>query len=96
VWDWWNKNFSSNRYGDPTNLIFQKAVGDFELDYLSESCHGTLQRKFQNYNQLLLLLQSLKTSKQPHDHFWKNISALDHIRGTDFKVLNPEWSKLIS
>ena len=50
---------------------------------------------FQNYNQLLLLLQSLKTSDQPHDHFWKNISALDQIRGTDFKTLNPEWSKLI-
>jgi len=96
VWDWWNKNFFSNRYGDPTNLIFQKAVGDFELRHLSKISHKTLQNKFQNYNQLLLLLQSLKTSNQPHDHFWKNISALDHIRGTDFKVLNPEWSKLIS
>jgi hypothetical protein len=96
VWDWWNKNFSSNRYGDPTNLIFQKAVGDFGLNHLSKISHDTLQNKFQGYNKLLVLTQSLKTSDQPHDIFWKNISALDQIRSTDFRAANPEWSKLIS
>ena len=95
VWDWWNENFSSNRYGDPTNLIFQKAVGEFGLNHLSKISHETLQNKFQGYNELLVLTQSLKTSDQPHDTFWKNISALDQIRGADFKALNPEWSKLI-
>ena len=96
VWDWWNKNFSSNRYGDPTKLIFQKAVGEFGLDHLSKTSHETLQNKFQGYNELLRLTQFLKTSDQPHDSFWKNISALDQIRRTDFRELNPEWSKLIS
>ena len=96
VWDWWNENFSSNRYGDPTNLIFQKATDDFELNHLSKISHETLQNKFQGYNELLVLTQSLKTSNQPHDTFWKNISALDRIRSTDFRALNPEWSKLIS
>lgn len=96
VWDWWNENFSSNRYGDPTNLIFQKAVGDFGLNHLSKISHDTLQNKFQGYNELLVLTQSLKISDQPHDIFWKNISALDQIRSTDFRDLNPEWSKLIS
>jgi hypothetical protein len=43
-----------------------------------------------------VLTQSLKTSDQPHDIFWKNISALDQIRSTDFRAANPEWSKLIS
>ena len=96
VWDWWNENFSSNRYGDPTNLIFQKAVGEFGLNHLSKTSHETLQNKFQGHNELLRLTHSLKTSDQPHDSFWKNISALDQIRSTDFRELNPEWSKLIS
>jgi hypothetical protein len=96
VWDWWNKNFSSNRYGDPTNLIFQKAVGEFGLNHLSKTSHDTLQNKFQGHNELLRLTHSLRTSDQPHDSFWKNISALDQIRSTDFRELNPEWSKLIS
>ena len=96
VWDWWNENFSSNRYGDPTNLIFQKAVGEFGLNHLSKISHETLQNKFQGHNELLRLTHSLRTSDQPHDSFWKNISALDQIRSTDFRELNPEWSKLIS
>jgi hypothetical protein len=96
VWDWWNENFSSNRYGDPTNLIFQKAVGEFGLNHLSKTSHGTLQNKFQGHNELLRLTHSLRTSDEPHDSFWKNISALDQIRSTDFRAANPEWSKLIS
>ena len=96
VWDWWNENFSSNRYGDPTNLIFQKAVGEFGLNHLSKTSHETLQNKFQGHTELLRLTHSLRTSDQPHDSFWKNISALDQIRSTDFRELNPEWSKLIS
>lgn len=95
VWDWWNKNFSSNRYGDPTNLIFQKAVGEFGLDHLSKISHETLQNKFQGYNNILPLVQSLNVSDQPHSAFWKNISALDQVRGTDFKKIHPEWSKLL-
>ena len=77
-------------------LIFQKAVGEFGLNHLSKTSHETLQNKFQGHNELLRLTHSLKTSDQPHDSFWKNISALDQIRSTDFRELNPEWSKLIS
>ena len=95
VWDWWNKNFSSNRYGDPTGLIFQKANLGFELTHLSQSCHNLLQHKFQNYDKLLSLINSVRVSDCPHDVFWKNISALDQIRGADFKSLHPEWSKLL-
>lgn len=95
VWDWWDKNFSSNRYGDPTNLIFQKAVGDFEINHLSKSSHETLQNKFQGYNNILPLVQSLNVSEKPHSIFWKNISALDQVRGTDYKKIHPEWSKLL-
>lgn len=96
LWDWWNEKFSSNRYGDPTRLIFQKVNGDFELNHLSQSCHDILQLKFQNYNKLSSLVTSLDVSDQSHDIFWKNISALDQIRGTDFKMIHPEWSNLLS
>jgi hypothetical protein len=95
VWDWWNENFSLNRYGDSTNLIFQKANGNFKFNHVSQSCHDILQHKFQDYNQLLTLLKSLKISDQPHDNFWKNILALDQIRGTNFKTVHPEWSELL-
>lgn len=96
VYDWWQNNFSSNRYGDPTNLIFQKAIGTYSLDHVSLSTKKLLLSKFQKRNELQSLVQSIAVSDRPHTQFWKNISALDQIRNTNFKTLNPEWSKLIS
>lgn len=95
VYDWWQNNFSSNRYGDPTNLIFQKAIGTYSLDHVSLSTWKLLLSKFQNRKELQSLVRSIAISDQPHTQFWKNISALDQIRNMDFKTLNPEWSKLI-
>ena len=95
VYDWWQDSFSSNRYGDPTNLLFQKAIGQYSLNHLSKTTQQALLSKFQTYNKLLDLVRSITISDQPHDQFWKTISSLDKIRNTDFKTTHPEWSRLI-
>jgi len=93
--DWYHDNFSTNRYGDLTNFIFQKAHGDYALNHLSADTHKILMNKFKNYPSLVDLVSSIKISDQPHDKFWNSITALDRIRNSDFKLLCPEWSKLL-
>ena len=93
--DWYNNNFTTNRYGDPTNLIFQKAQGDYSLGYISADTYQILTNKFKNYPGLLKIVNSIKIIDQPHNKFWTNITALDQIRNSDFKSLCPEWSKLL-
>ena len=94
--DWYNTNFATNRYNDPTHLIFQKAVGTYSLDYISLSTYNVLVNKFKNYPNLLAIVNSLEISNCIHDKFWSSITTLDQIRNTDFKSLCPEWSTLIS
>jgi hypothetical protein len=96
LFDWWRENFSCNRYNDPTNLIFQKAMGKFSLDHVSLDTYHVLEDKFHRYKEIQPLLKSLTVSDQTHDNFWTSISSLDKVRNTDFRTLNPEWSKLIS
>jgi len=96
IYDWWRDKFSCNRYQDPTNLIFQKATGMFDLNHISPDAYSVLEDKFHNHKEIKLLLNSLKISNQSHNSFWTNISTLDKIRNADFRILNPEWSKLIS
>lgn len=94
--EWHHNNFSCNRYGDPTHLIFQKAIGRPAINYVSQSLHDTLKLKFQNYPQLLELVHTLSIDEQSHDNFWKYINQLDQIRNVQFKKVFPEWSDLIS
>jgi hypothetical protein len=94
--DWYINNFAANRYGDPTNLIFQKALDDYSLDHVSESTYNILVNKFKDYPTLLELVNSLKINDTPHDKFWDSITALDSIRNTDFKAVFPEWSSILS
>lgn len=94
--DWYCTNFKTNRYGDPTNLIFQKALGTYSLDHISLTTYNALVTKFANYPELLKIVKSLTISEDAHTDFWKNITALDQIRNSDFKTLCPEWSQLIS
>jgi len=93
--DWYNTNFATNRYGDPTNLIFQKAIGKYSLDHVSLSTYNVLIDKFKNYPVILEVVRSLEFNDLPHTNFWNKVTALDQIRNTDFKTLCPEWSKLI-
>jgi hypothetical protein len=94
--DWYQTNFSCNRYGDPTQLIFQKAIGKYAINHVSPVVTDTLKSKFQNYPQILELISTLEISDQSHKDFWKSINQLDSIRNTQYKTLCPDWSKLIS
>jgi len=93
--DWYQDNFSCNRYGDPTNLIFQKAIGKYAINHVSQSLHQTLKSKFQNYPQLLDLINTLTVNDQNHDDFWKSINQLDGVRLTQYAKICPEWSALL-
>jgi len=93
--DWYHNNFTANRYGDPTNLIFQKGLDDYSLDHISKLTYNKLVNKFKDYPTLLELVNSLKINTKPHDKFWANITALDSIRNTNFKAIFPEWGSLL-
>jgi hypothetical protein len=94
--DWTKTNFSANRYGDATNLIFQKVVGDIGITTVSADAYNVLLDKFQSYPQLLVLINSLTVESSPtHEKFWNLITKIDTIRHTNFKNLCPEWSKLL-
>jgi len=95
--DWYQANFKTNRYGDPVQLIFQKAVDECEINSVTAQAHSTLLEKFQNYPELIKLVQSLKVDNtaKPQD-FLNYIQKLDAVRGNDFHSLCPEWSKLLT
>jgi hypothetical protein len=93
--DWYQANFLANRYGDPVNLIFQRAIGEFNIRHLNDTVKKTLFDRFLKYPQLTELVKSIKTSDDTHLTFWKHIQAIDQIRNTDYKKLHPEWSQLL-
>lgn len=96
ILQWHQQNFSTNRFGDPTNFIFQKALGHFGLDTISDRARNVLQSKFQKYPSLLALVDSLKTdNSNSHAEFWKHVCSIDKVRGRDFRILCPEWSELL-
>jgi hypothetical protein len=93
--DWYQANFLTNRYGDPVNLIFQRAVGEFNIQHLNDAVKKTLFDRFLKYPQLIELVKSIKTSNDAHLTFWKHIQEIDQIRNTDYKKLHSEWSQLL-
>ena len=94
--DWYSENFATNRYGDPTHLIFQKASGPYQLDHVSVTVHDLLKKKFELYPEILAIVNSLAVNEQSHENFWSSITALDQLRNTNYRMLCPEWSTLIS
>ena len=92
---WHQDNFSTNRLGDPVNLIFQKCTGDFDINHLSNNAMIILKNKFRNIPELNSLLNMIKIDEKPHHNFWNKINQIDSIRGDNFKLLYPEWSKLL-
>ena len=93
--DWQQANFLTNRYGDPVNLIFQRATGDFNILHLSDYVKDILFKRFANYPQLTELVNSIKTSDKNYQFFWSKIEKIDQIRQTNYKTLCPEWSQLL-
>jgi len=93
--DWYKQILPTNRYGDPCNLIFQRAIGTYSVTHLSQHAMTTLENKFVDYPQLQKLLQGIEINNNNHINFWRSIESLDQIRSTNFKVLCSDWSKLL-
>ena len=94
--NWHQSNFATNRYGDPTNLLFQKAIGKFSLNCVSTKVYNAIINKFQRYPNLTALVDSLQINNEAsHQLFWKHVNAIDNIRGNNFKILCPEWSAML-
>ena len=94
--DWHKENFSTNRYGDPTNLLFQKVTGNFGIDTIGADTYTALIDKFQNYPQLTKIVNGLVIDPTAnHQKFWEKITLLDNIRNNSFKKCCPEWSNLL-
>lgn len=93
--DWHQKHLPANRYGDKCDLIFQRAIGVFAVNYLDKSVIKTLQHKFYDYPSLLLLLSDIEQSDRSHSQFWDSIDRIDSVRGVNFRQVCPEWSKLL-
>jgi len=92
--DWYNSSFRFSRYGDPINLIFQKAAGEFEINHLPTHTKQLLLTKFNNYPELCALVNSLNDGND-HSKFWNTIDQIDQVRSTSFEQLCPEWSKIL-
>ena len=94
--DWHQQEFSCNRYGDRTDLIFQKAIGTYALNFISQLAFDKMQKKFSQYPALQALLMSLSIDDTySHDVFWKEITRLDSVRNKDFKSLCSDWVELL-
>jgi hypothetical protein len=94
--DWHQQKFATNRYGDTTELIFQKAIGAYAINSISSAAFKKLQQKFNLYPSLLALLKSLKIDDEYcHNNFWNKINKLDLVRNSNFKLLCPEWAELL-
>lgn len=93
--DWHRLSFNANRYRDPVNLIFQKAIGNFAINQLLPETKQMLLIRFKNYPELCELVNSLKDGNN-HSTFWTTIDKIDQVRSTSFVELCPEWSKFIT
>ena len=95
LFEWHKQNFHSNRFGDPVNLIYQKASGMFSIPYVSSDVKNVLLNKFLSKPELTQLISSLQVSNKTHTNFWKFINKLDAVRNNSFSTICPEWSKLL-
>jgi hypothetical protein len=94
--DWYKNNFATNRYGDPTNLIFQKAIGNFSINHVSLNIHKQLLDRFEDYPELCELINSLTIDNyKDHSNFIQHVSQIDRIRGNQFNDICPEWGNLL-
>ncbi|NDC22371.1 twitch domain-containing radical SAM protein [bacterium] len=93
--DWHQTNLPSNRYGDQCNLIFQRAIGNFNITHVNSSALSALKNKFKHYPILLSLLSDLTVSDQPHYKFWQAVNQIDQVRQSQFTSMCPEWSAVL-
>jgi len=95
VVDWKRENLNTNRYGDPVNLIFQKANGPTEVSHITPKIKDILVKKYDDYPELLELVNSLPVEDGSYDSFVNYIKELDKIRGIEYSACHKEWSNLL-
>lgn len=96
LYDWYETSLKTNRYGDPTELIFQKAIGEFEVLYLKTSTKNILLEKFKKYPALQNLITPISISDDfDNQEFWNYVKKIDSVRKTNFQNVCPEWFNLI-
>jgi len=95
LWAWYQETLPSNRYGDPCQLLLQKAIGPFEITHLSAHTVNILRHKFSTNEKLLSLLNDIIVNDCSHDDFWDLVRKIDHVRNNDFSKICPEWSALL-
>ena len=93
---WKNAEFTKNRYSDPTNLIFQEAIGITNIKHVSLELKNILLKKFEKYPELIELVNALTVLNQPHTEFLDWIARLDSVRNQNFATIAPEWLGLLA
>ena len=94
--DWHRYNFANNRFGDPTQLIFQRAMDKFNIEKISSQSKLVLETRFKNYPELLAIINSLSVEDTvDYTVFWNNVTAIDKVRGTNYRQHHPYWSDLL-
>ena len=95
LWAWYQNTLPNNRYGDPCQLILQKAIGPFGITHLNAHTVDTLRHKFSTNQTLLSLLNDIIVNNCGHDDFWDLVRKIDLVRNNDFSKICPEWSALL-
>ena len=97
--DWYTDNFSTNRLGDPVDLIFQKVIDNvfnLSIDNISTELKTILFKKFKNYPKLLELVNTLREDDtETHKKFWASIEKIDNVRTIKFQDICPEFSAIL-
>ena len=97
IFEWYTANFSTNRLGDPIDLIFQRALGTFDFVSAPKAVLDILATRFKNYPRILeeVLPTIQRNNSMNHSAFWQEINRIDAVRNTDFKAICPEWSQIL-
>ena len=93
--DWKKQNLDTNRYGDPVNLIFQKALGKTAISHIRPIARDKLYKKYEHYPELLSMVKTIPIKDEPLVEFERYINKLDKIRGVKYADVHPEWAQLI-
>jgi hypothetical protein len=93
---WQKNNLLDNRFGDNVKLLFNRAIGNMQLDYLTSEQHSALEHKFADYPQLHFILDMIEIDDfVDHSEQLNFITQLDQIRGNSYQHSHSEWAKLL-
>lgn len=93
--EWKKKELDTNRYGDPVNLIFQKANEETEVTHIDPRLRDILMTKYRDYPELQTIVKSIPVRDEPQTRFLDYIQRLDEIRNADYSLAHSEWAELI-